>query len=404
MNLPGEPRTRDDRYQPGQVIGGKYALVRRLGVGGMGTVWVAHQTVLDVHVAVKILSLGDEAPDVGAESRMLEEARTAARIGHAAIVRVLDFGRTGHGDPFIVLELLDGEDVADVLARERKLDKFAAVATLLPIAHALAAAHDHGIVHRDVKPENIFLAHSEVGVQPKLLDFGVARFVDRPKKLTLEGVVLGTPEYVSPQQAMGKPVSASADLWSFCVVLYELLTGTCPFRHKNHHALMRAIVEDEPPSILERGVDDPELWTILRQGLSKEPEQRQSSMRQLGQQLARWMLSHGLSEDLTGASIRRTWLRDGEASPSARGASPAATAGAAPARVRVERAGKGPPSSGTAQALALARASRSRSVAILLVMVGAIVLVVLAILWGAGLLGDPGRLRLLFRAEQTQPS
>ena len=182
----GEPfdrdQRRDDRYQPGQVIGGKYTLVRRLGVGGMGAVWVAHQTVLDVFVAVKVLSLGNDAPDVGAESRMLEEARTAARIGHAAIVRVLDFGRTGHGDPFVVLELLDGEDLADVLTRERKLDKLEAVATLLPIAHALAAAHDHGIVHRDVKPENIFLARSEVGLQPKLLDFGVARFVDRPKK------------------------------------------------------------------------------------------------------------------------------------------------------------------------------------------------------------------------------
>jgi eukaryotic-like serine/threonine-protein kinase len=404
MNLPGEPRTRDHRYQPGQVIGGKYALVRRLGVGGMGTVWVAHQTVLDVHVAVKVLSLGDEAPDVGAESRMLEEARTAARIGHAAIVRVLDFGRTGQGDPFIVLELLDGEDLADVLARERKLDKFEAVATLLPIAHALAAAHDHGVVHRDVKPENIFLARSEVGVQPKLLDFGVARFVDRPKKLTLEGVVLGTPEYVSPQQAMGKPVSASADLWSFCVVLYELLTGSCPFRRKNHHALMRAIVEDEPPSILERGVDDPELWTIVCQGLSKEPEQRQGSMRQLGQQLARWMLDHGMSEDLTGASIRRTWLRDEEGSASVRGAIPPAARDANATPARVEGAGQGPPSSGTLQARALGRASRRRNIAVLCALVGAILLALLAILWGAGLLGDLGRLGVLFTAEQTRPS
>jgi serine/threonine-protein kinase len=375
----------------------------------MGTVWVAHQTVLDVFVAVKVLSLGDDAPDADAESRMLEEARTAARIGHAAIVRVLDFGRTGHGDPFIVLELLDGEDLADVLTRERKLDKLQAVAVLLPIAHALAAAHDHGIVHRDVKPENIFLARSEVGLQPKLLDFGVARFVDRPKKLTLEGVLLGTPEYVSPQQAMGKPVSASADLWSFCVVLYEVLTGSCPFRQKNYHALMRAIVEDEPPSILERGVDDPELWTILRQGLSKQPEQRQSSMRVLGQALARWMLRHGVAEDLTGASIRRTWLRDDEASePAERDAlrpepRPSAS-GATKARAPADRGRRAKPSPGGAQERALVRASRRRNLAVLLVLVGVIVLVALTVLWGAGLIGDLGSPWVLFRVDQARPS
>jgi serine/threonine protein kinase len=400
MNHPGErfgagPQP-DDRYQPGQVIGGKYALVRRLGVGGMGTVWVAHQTVLDVFVAVKLLSLGEDKLDAGVESRMLEEARTAARIGHAAIVRVLDFGRTGQGDPFIVLELLDGEDLADVLARERKLDKLQAVAVLLPIAHALAAAHDRGIVHRDVKPENIFLARSEVGLQPKLLDFGVARFVDRPKKLTLEGVVLGTPEYISPQQAMGKPVAASADLWSFCVVLYELLTGRCPFRAKNYHALMRAIVEDEPPSIVEQGVDDAELWVILRRGLSKQPEQRQGSMRELGQDLARWLLRRGVMEDLTGASVRRTWLREDDpldpsplgsapATPRAAGLRPAAPV-AIPGGLSADAGGDveaGPPSS---LERIFVQASRRKNLLVLLCLVGIIVLVVMTILWSAGLL------------------
>ena len=170
---------------------------------------------------------------------------------------------------------------------------------------------------------------------------------------------------------MGKPVSASADLWSFCVVLYELVTGSCPFRHKNHHALMRAIVEDEPPSILERGVDDPELWAILRQGLAKQPEQRQSSLRELGQALARWMLRHGVSEDLTGASIRRTWLRDDEAGepavhdalrPEPRPARPVRPRRAPrPTATRRSRAGG-------ALARALVRASRRRRLAVLLVL------------------------------------
>ncbi len=168
---------------------------------------------------------------------------------------------------------------------------------------------------------------------------------------------------------------------------------------------MRAIVEDEPPSILERGVDDPELWAIVRRGLSKEPAQRQSSMRQLGQQLARWMLGQGVSEDLTGASIRRTWLRDEEAgAPPQAHADSGVKSEAIPLRTRLERAGQGPPSSGTLQARALERASRWRSVAVLCVLAGAIVLAVLGILWGAGLLGDLVRLGATLRADQTRPS
>ncbi len=362
MSLPGKPgrgmRVPDERYHPGDVMGGKYSLVRPLGVGGMGTVWVAHQIVLDVFVAVKLLQLEEDDIDPAAEYRLLEEARTAARLGHAAIVRVLDFGRSELGDPYIVLELLDGEDLADLLSRERKLDQLRAVALLLPIADALATAHEHGIVHRDVKPENIFLARGATGLQPKLLDFGIARFLDRPRKLTLEGALLGTPEYASPQQVTGKPVTASADLWSFCVVLYELLTGRCPFRGKGQHALVRAIVEDEPASIVERGVDEPELWAILRQGLAKDPEQRPSSMRALGQALAEWMLRHGVTEDVTGVSLRRTWHMDAPT-----GEVTAALPLPAPARSRP-----------------------GRPWLMVLVLAGAFGLVLLAALFGAGLI------------------
>jgi hypothetical protein len=203
---------------------------------------------------------------------------------------------------------------------------------------------------------------------------------------------------------MGKPVSASADLWSFCVVLYELLTGSCPFRQKNHHALMRAIVEDEPPSILERGVDDPELWAILRQGLSKQPEQRQSSMRELGQALARWMLRHGVTEDLTGASIRRTWLRDEEAGEPGVLPESVREAPRAERRPAVDRGSRAKPSPGGAQERALVRASRRRNLTVLLVLVGAIVLVVLAVLWGAGLIGHREKPWVVFSEDQARPS
>ncbi len=313
MPTPGQEPLRRPRYQANDLVGEKYVLVRPLGTGGMGTVWIARDRVLDVHVAVKLLAL--EGGDVEVHARrMLEEARTAARIGHAAIVRTLDFGLTRLGDPFLVMELLHGEDLADLLARERRLPALAAVSTLLPIAHGLATAHEGGIIHRDVKPENIFLAATDLGTQPKLLDFGIARFTDRMQRLTLEGVVLGTPDYISPEQARGEKVTPAADLWSYCVVLYELVTGRCPFQGESYYELLRAIVEQAPAPLVAHGVNEPELWRLLARGLSKRPSDRYPTLRELGQALAEWAIARGLQEDVTGTSLRRTWLRDAEGS------------------------------------------------------------------------------------------
>ncbi|HOU93563.1 MAG TPA: serine/threonine-protein kinase, partial [Polyangiaceae bacterium] len=203
---------------------------------------------------------------------------------------------------------------ADLLARERRLPALAAVSTLLPIAHGLATAHEGGIIHRDVKPENIFLATTDLGTQPKLLDFGIARFTDRMQRLTLEGVVLGTPDYLSPEQARGEKVTPAADLWSFCVVLYELVTGRCPFQGEGYYELLRSIVEQAPAPLAAHGVSEPELWRILARGLSKRPSDRYPTLRELGQALAEWAIARGLQEDVTGTSLRRTWLRDAEGS------------------------------------------------------------------------------------------
>ena len=169
-------------------------------------------------------------------------------------------------------------------------------------------------MHRDVKPENIYLSKAEVGVIPKLLDFGIARRVDRPRRLTLEGSLLGTPDYMSPEQARGEPAGPLTDLWSFCVVLYELTSGRCPFVNDNYNALLRAIIEERPPTLLELGVADAELSAIVDHGLDKEPTGRWASMRDLGEVLAQWLLARGVLEDATGTSLRRAWLRDQEGS------------------------------------------------------------------------------------------
>jgi serine/threonine-protein kinase len=306
-------RILDERYQQGEVIAEKYVLVRLLDRGGMGTVWVAHNTVLDVNVGIKLISLlGQHDPEDLAQ-RLLDEARSAARLDHAAIVRVNDFGQTRFGDPFLAMELLEGEDLGDLLEREQRLPAIQAVQLLLPIAHALAVAHEKNIVHRDVKPENIFLAKDpEVALQPKLLDFGIARMVDSPSRLTIEGSLLGTPDYMSPEQARGELVGAAGDQWSLCIVLYELISGTAPFEAKNYNALLREIIENEPRPFTEYGVGDETVWWIVAQGLNKDPGQRWSSMRELGERLARWLADQGIAEDITGTSLQRTWFRNPE--------------------------------------------------------------------------------------------
>ncbi|HEX2730561.1 MAG TPA: serine/threonine-protein kinase [Polyangiaceae bacterium] len=301
-------------YEPGEQIAGKYLLKQKLGEGGMGAVWRAYNETLDVDVAVKLIRVDDgESIEGGAllGDRLLQEARAAARLGHSAIARVFDFGTTDHGDPFIVMELLKGEDLADTLTRRGRITPTKAVATLLPIAHALEAAHAKGIVHRDIKPENIFLARGEDGrPQPKLVDFGVAK-IDRAKnhRLTQTGAMLGSPVYMSPEQARGDDVDRLADVWALCVVLYEIITGRTPFEGKNYNALLYSIIADEPPPISASGVDDEELWSIIRRGLEKDHDKRWASMQLLGVALARWLISRDVHEDITGASVAAQWLR-----------------------------------------------------------------------------------------------
>jgi serine/threonine protein kinase len=296
-------------YLAGEVVGDRYRLVREIGRGGMGVVWVAHSLVLGVDVALKLIRAS--AASSALSSRMAREAHAAARLGHPALVRVFDFGWTRHGDPYLVMELVQGETLAALLKREARIPAIRAVQTLLPIADGLRMAHDKGIVHRDIKPDNVFVAADALGRrQPKLLDFGIAK-VDKQVdgRLTQVGAVLGSPDYMSPEQALGlDDIDERTDIWSLCVVLYELVTGVVPFQKPNYNALMHAIINEDPTSSVDCGAGDKALWQVIERGLKKPREQRFQSVTELGEALALWLYEHGIKEDLSGNSIRAVWL------------------------------------------------------------------------------------------------
>jgi eukaryotic-like serine/threonine-protein kinase len=297
-------------YCTGDIIAGKYALEELLGEGGMGAVFRARNTAIDMPVAIKLIR-GDLDREL-LIGRLLQEARAAAKLSHPAIVRVFDVGQTALNDPFIVMELLQGESLASVIERDGRLAALRAVQLLLPIADGLAVAHAKGFVHRDVKPDNVFIALDEEGqLQPKLVDFGIVKQLQQAAEshLTQVGAVVGSPEYMSPEQARGlEHVDPRSDVWSFSIMLYEAISGETPFQSKSYNALLRLIVETEPPPLHELAAADAALSAIVARGLSKDPDARWPSMTELGKALATWLIEHGVNDDACGVSLQARWL------------------------------------------------------------------------------------------------
>jgi eukaryotic-like serine/threonine-protein kinase len=307
-SVPPRPVQSSRYYAEGMTIAGKYELVRPLGEGGMGSVWVARNVALESQVALKLLRAEFDAEDAG--ERLLLEARAAARLGHRAIVRIFDFGHTSQGDPFIVMELLEGETVASLVAARGRLAPAKAVQMILPVLDALSAAHGRGIVHRDLKPENIFLARETRRTQPKIVDFGIAKLDQgvAARNLTLQGTVLGSPGYMAPEQARGSSaIDHRADIWAACVVVYECVTAQSAFQGDNYNSLMRAIIEDRVVPITELAAGDASLWAILEKGLQKDPNERWQTARELGVAFVEWLLAHGIETDIAGEPVRG-WL------------------------------------------------------------------------------------------------
>ena len=295
------PRQQSQGYEVGQRIAERYVLKERIGEGGMGCVWRAHHEGLNSDVALKLTS----CPDGMVADRLVREAKLCARVSHPGVVRVFDAGVAPHGEPFVVMELLRGVDMGRWLDTRGAASSTSAVALLLPLLEALGKVHDLGIVHRDIKPENVFLAEKEDGkVEPKLVDFGIAWSPD-VTKLTCDGDALGTPAYMSPEQAGGLEASTASDVWSFCVVLYEAIEGKLPFDGKNALSLLVAILNDAPAEPAFATMQ-PELWKIIRRGLSREAQDRLTA-RALGGALARWLEESGVHADINGQSVRQVW-------------------------------------------------------------------------------------------------
>jgi serine/threonine protein kinase len=281
----------------GEMIAGRYELEELVANGGMSRIYKAHDTALERHVALKVLrpQFGDDEEYV---ARFRREARIVAQLSHPHIVTVIDRGEAD-GHQFIVFEYVEGETLKDLVERTGPLPAHRAVELTLQVADGLAYAHQNGLVHRDVKPQNVLLTRAGVA---KVTDFGIARSLDVEHGVTQTGTVLGTSNYLSPEQASGQQVTAATDVYSLGVVLYELLAGEVPFHGNNLVAVAMRHLHETPPSLLETRPDLPlRLVAAVEKALEKDPADRFDSMDAFAAELRRC-----LGDDTERTIIRRS--------------------------------------------------------------------------------------------------
>ena len=270
----------------GVEVAGRYRLVRKLGTGGMGTVWLAQDILLDSSCALKLID-DDKAESEEVRIRFAREAKVAAQLRGPHVVDVFDHGEWS-GVPYISMEFLDGEDLGTRLERVKKLDPVATYRIIAHVARALVKAHAYGIVHRDLKPENVFLVEGDDGEVAKVVDFGIAKHdqYSLRDKTTKTGSFLGTPFYVSPEQARGKPTDHRSDLWSLGVIAFQCLTGRPPFESEALGELMGMILYDDMPVPSQRNPDlPPEVDEWWKRAAARDREQRFDSAKDLADAL-----------------------------------------------------------------------------------------------------------------------
>ncbi len=266
-----------------EILGGQYQVLEKIGTGGMGSVYKASQPAMNRMVAIKILH-PKLANRKDLTSRFRREARAMSQLSHPNTVKVFVYGEMeDDGSLYIVMEMLEGRNLNQTVRKEGPIPSDRAIPILIQVCGALQEAHDLGIVHRDLKPENIFLAR-QGGINdfPKVLDFGLAKVTERQMQpgsiiLTQEGMVFGTPEFMSPEQAQGRTLDARSDIYSLAVILYELLTGKLPFTAKTPMEYIQKHVTEPIIPLSERVADrqfPKGLDEVMARALSKKPEQR----------------------------------------------------------------------------------------------------------------------------------
>ncbi len=264
--------------QPGEIIDGKYRIVQLIGEGGMGEVYEGENTRIKRRVAIKVLHAAvAEKTDVVA--RFEREAQAAGRIGSEHIVEVLDLGNLPSGERFMVMEYMDGEDLTARIKGLGKIPPVQCIPLMDQILEGLAAAHDAQIIHRDLKPDNIYILTNKAGRADfvKILDFGVSKFsaLDSEMSMTRTGAVMGTPYYMSPEQAKGVKVDNRSDLYAIGVVLYQMLTGRVPFNASSFNELLFKIALESPEPILDLCPNcPPEMIQIVDRAMQRQPEAR----------------------------------------------------------------------------------------------------------------------------------
>jgi serine/threonine protein kinase len=276
----------------GRTIAGRYNVIRRLGEGGMGVVYSAMDSRLEKQVAIKVLK-EDFAHRTDVVARFTQEAKSAARIKHENVLDVTDYGGTEDGSFYIAMELLVGTDLADVLAKEGAVELHRALNVAIQVTRALGAAHGKGIVHRDLKPENVFLVRADDGREVvKIVDFGIAQMKDMTgqggKKLTQTGMIFGTPEYMSPEQAKGASIDHRVDIYAVGVILYEMAAGRTPFVGDSFMGILTQHLYEPAPAILSLNPNaqiTPEYEAVIAKALAKNPDERYQSMQELGDDL-----------------------------------------------------------------------------------------------------------------------
>jgi len=292
-------------HAPLPVIDAKYALIREIGSGGSGTVYEAEQLTVGKRVALKTLNQA-VAEDPEFRARFGAEARAAARIAHANVVDVLDIGETKEGIPYFVMELLEGETLADLVKARGAVSPRYACELVLQLLAGLAAAHRKGIVHCDLKPANVMVTHPRPH-RPlvKVLDFGVARSLGEPMPDGVPSVVMGTPMFMAPEQVCGQAIDERTDVYAASAILYVLVTGKDPFTGKTSREVMEQVARGDVRPVLEANPGVPrKLADIITSGMARKRRDRVGSAEELSERLQSYVEPASTSPSLPAPQAR----------------------------------------------------------------------------------------------------